>query len=335
MNVYTTNRGRWPWALLALVASAILVACSGPFAKATPVPEQRDVTLAMGFIPNVQFTPVYVAMEKGYFAKEGISVDLDYGMETDLLKLVGTDEMQFVIGSGDQVILARSQGLPVRYVANWYRRFPVSVAALAPMNDPADLVGMDVGIPGLYGASYIGWQALLDAVGVEPADVNLVSIGYTQVESMVTGQVDAAVVYAMNEPVQLRQQGYDVHELYVADHIDFVSNGLITNEKTIAEQPDLVRAMVRAMIRGLRDTLDDPDAAFAICRQHVAEIDDESAPLQRAVLQEALNFWRADDLGRSDPSAWAASEAFMRQVGLIDAEMDPAAMFTNDFVPEP
>jgi NitT/TauT family transport system substrate-binding protein len=93
--------------------------------------------------------------------------------------------------------------------------------------------------------------------------------------------------------------------------------------------------MVRALIRGLHDTLDDPDAAFAICRQYIAEIDDESAPLQRAVLEASLHYWRADDLGRSDPAAWAASEAFMRQIGLIDAEMDPAAMFTNDFVPEP
>jgi NitT/TauT family transport system substrate-binding protein len=288
----------------------------------------------MGFIPNVQFTPIYVAMEKGYFAEEGIALELDYGMETDLLKLVGTGEIQFVIGSGDQVILARGQGLPVVYVANWYRRFPVGVAALEPLNSPQDLVGLEVGIPGLYGASYIGWQALLDAASIDPADVSLVSIGYTQVESLVTGQVDAAVIYAMNEPVQLRQQGYDVGVLYVVDYIDFVSNGLITNEETIAAQPELVRGMVSAMMRGLRDTLDDPDAAFAICRQYVAEIDDQSAPLQRAVLEEALNFWRAEDLGRSDPDAWSASTAFMHQIGLIDAELDPQTMFSNDFLPE-
>ena len=319
---------RKTWFGLVLIAALILGGC-------TPTPEPRSITLAMGFIPNVQFTPVYVAIEKGYFAEEGIELELDYGMETDLLKLVGTDELQFVIGSGDQVILARSQGLPIVYVANWYRRFPVAVASLAPLDSPDDLIGMDVGIPGLYGASYIGWQALLDAADVDPAAVNLVSIGYTQVESMVTEQVDAAVVYAMNTPVQLRQQGYEVNLLSVVDHIDFVSNGMITNEKTISEQPDLVRAMVRALIRGLRDTLDDPDAAFEICRKHVPEIDDQSAPLQRAVLQESLDYWQADVLGRSDPAGWAASEAFMRQIGLIDVELDPDALFTNDYVPQP
>lgn len=297
----------------------------------TPVP----ITLAMGFIPNVQFTPLYVAVERGYFAAEGIEVTFDYGMEHDLIKLAGTNELQFVIGSGDQIVLARSQGLPVVYVLNWYRRFPVAVAALEPLDGPQALVGMDIGIPGLFGASYIGWLALLDAIGIEPTSVNLVSIGYTQVESMITDRVDATVVYAMNEPVQLRQQGYEVSMIEVADYIDFVSNGLITNEKTIAEQPELVRAMTRAMLRGLQDTLDDPDAAFAICRTYVPEIDDESAPLQRAVLEAALEFWSpgtSGGLGRSVPAAWEASAAFMRKVGMVEGEVDVKSLYSNEFI---
>jgi len=324
-----TGHARRTLYLLAL--AALVAGCAG----ALPTPEPHTVTLAMGYIPNVQFTPVYVAIERGYFAEEGITLELDYGMENDLLKLVGTDEMQFVIGSGDQVILARAQGLPVVYVANWYRRFPVAVAALEPLGGPQDLVGMDVGIPGLYGASYIGWQALLDAADIAAEDVNLLSIGYAQVESMVTGQVDAAVVYAMNEPVQLRAQGYEVSMIEVDDYIDFVSNGMITNERTIAEQPELVRGMVRALLRGLQDTLDDPEAAFAICREQVAEIDDESAPLQRAVLDAALGFWRAQSLGRSDPEAWAASVAFMQEIGMVSGDLDPQAMYSNEFVTAP
>jgi NitT/TauT family transport system substrate-binding protein len=339
---------RTGWGIVLLLA-VLLNGCATPAPTATPVmstvelPAPRQVTLSMGFIPNVQFTPFYVAVEKGYFADEGLEIEFDYGMETDLLKLLGTGERQFVVGSGDQVILARQQGLPVVYVMNWYRRFPVAVAALDPMTEPQELIGKNVGIPGLYGASYIGWQAMLDAADVNPVDVNLLSIGYTQVESLVTGQVDAAVVYAMNEPVQLHQEGYEVSLILVADYIDFVSNGLITNEETIAQDPKLVRGIVRATLRGLGDTLNDPDSAFEICRRHVPEIDDESAPLQRAVLKEALGYWRADDgstepakaLGHSDPAAWTASQAFMYRIGLIDAEMDVSIMFTNDFVNGP
>ena len=323
------------WSVIGIaLVIALLTGCA-------KTPETHSITLALGYVPNVQFTPVYVAVEKGYFADEGIKVEFDYGMEHDLLKLLGTNEMQFVIGSGDQVILARNQGLPVVYVANWYRRFPVAVASLAPLEDPKDLIGKTVGIPGLYGASYIGWQALIEAAGIDPADVDLVSIGYTQVESLVAGQVDAAVVYAMNEPVQLRQQGYEVSMLYAADYADFVSNGLITNEKTITEDPELVRSLVRALLRGLQDTLDDPEEAFAICRRHVPEIDDESAPLQRAVLEEALKFWSPEEgsagsaraLGYSDPTAWSTSQMVMKRIGLIETEVDVSTLFTNDFVP--
>jgi NitT/TauT family transport system substrate-binding protein len=319
--------------VLALSAVLALLALAGCARSRPDEPSPtRAVTLAMGFIPNVQFTPLYVAVERGYFTEEGIELTFDYGMEHDLLKLAGTNELQFVIGSGDQVILARSQGLPVVYVANWYRRFPVAVAALEPLDAPQALVGMDVGIPGLYGASYIGWLALLDAVGIEPTSVNLVSIGYTQVESLVTGQVDAVVVYAMNEPVQLRAQGYTVHEIEVADSIDFISNGLITNEQTIEEQPERVRAVANAMRRGLQDTLKDPDAAFEVCRRYVPEITDESAPLQRAVLEAALRFWQADELGRSDPAAWQASLDFMREIGMVEGAIDVESLYSNEFL---
>jgi NitT/TauT family transport system substrate-binding protein len=319
--------------MLCLTMASVLFGCTASRQARASTPEPRKVTLAMGFIPNVQFTPVYVAVDKGYFTEENLTIEFDYGMENDLLKLVGTDERQFVIGSGDQVILARNQGLPVVYVLNWYRRFPVAVAALKPLQRPQDLVGKSVGVPGLYGASYIGWQALLSAAAIQANDVKLISIGYTQVESMVAGQVDAAVVYAMNEPVQLREQGYQVSVIEVADYIDFVSNGVITNEKTIKEHPELVRSVVRAIVRGLRDTLNDPDAAFAIGRKYVPGIDDASAPLQRAVLQEALSFWRADKLGQSDPTAWKTSVDFVRQIGMIEQELDPSACYTNQFVP--
>jgi len=318
---------------LGLIAIVALNGCGGPSQSPTPVPEK--ITLAMGYIPNVQFAPFYVAVEKGYFADEGIEVEFDYGWETDLLKLVGTGELRFAVASGDQVILARSQGLPVIYVLNWYRKFPVCVVALREkgIEGPEDLVGRTVGIPATYGASYIGWRALLYAAGIEEAEVNLQTIGYTQVASLVEGQVDAAVCYTMNEPVQLREAGYELNIIYVADYANLVSNGLITNEHTIAERPELVRGLVRAALRGLRYTNDHPDEAFAVCKEYVPEMENE--PVQRAVLAESIALWRSDSLGRSDPPAWEASQRFMRQIGLIGSQVEVEKLFTNEFVEEP
>jgi len=317
--------------VLLLALAVVLSGCSLLPGKAKP-PQQ--VTIAMGFIPNVQFTPMYVAIEKGYFAAEGLEIALDYGMETDLLQRVGANQLQFAIASGDQVILARANDLPVKYVFSWYRRFPVCVVSLAERGiaQPQDLVDKTVGIPVTQGASYIGWLAFLDEVGIAPERVNLQAIGYTQMASLVEKRVDAAVCYAMNEPVQLKESGYDTRIFYLDQYTKLPSNGLITNDATIKDHPDLVQKVVRAFGKGLRDTLDDPDAAFAITRKTIAEMDEPTAKLQRAVLQECLNFWRADKLGQSDPAAWQESVAFLKELGLLTADVAPESLYTNQFI---
>jgi NitT/TauT family transport system substrate-binding protein len=320
-----------------IAVSLIVVSGCGGASTPTPSASPTPVTLAMGYIPNVQFAPFYAAVNKGYFAEENLEIEFDYGMETDLLNLVGTDALQFAVASGDQVILARSQGLPVVYVMTYFQKFPVAVVSLddVPLAEPSDLVGRSVGIPGLWGASYIGWLALLYASGIGEQEIPLESIGYTQVASLTEGQVEAAVVYAANEPVQLRQAGYDPHIIYVADYMNLVSNGVITNEKTIAERPELVAGLVGAVIRGLRYTIDHPEEAFEICLEYVPEAGGENRDVQMAVLEESIKFWESEQLGYSDPSAWEASQEFMLEVGLVEAKTDVEAMFSNEFIVEP
>jgi NitT/TauT family transport system substrate-binding protein len=331
---------RQPMILFMVIALVVMADLLGGCGGSVDRVSSQKVTLAMGFVPNVQFTPFYVALEKGYFAEEGIEVEFDYGWETDLLKLVGSDKLQFAIASGDQVVLARSQELPVVYIMNWYRRFPVCIVSLAGsgIRGPEDLAGRRVGTPATYGASYIGWRALLDAVGLDEAEVELVSIGYTQVAALSEGQVDAAICYAMNEPVQMQAAGQELDVIYVADLTNLVSNGLITNEKTMRERPELVQGMVRAALRGLAYTIEHPADAFAISLAHVPEAasDAETEAVNRAILAESIDFWRAEagDLGRSDEAAWVASQQIMLQMGLVAGEADVAAMFTNRFVDE-
>jgi len=296
-------------------------------------PRTNRIRLPMGFVANVQFAPVYVAVEKGYFAAEGIELEFDYSWETDGVRLVGAGELPFAIASGDQVLLAREQELPVVTFVNWWRRFPVAVVALegSGIAEPADLAGRKVGIPETFGASYIGWRALATAAALDESDVTLETIGYTQLANLTEERVDAAVVYANNEPVQLEQQGYAFVQFPVADYATLVSNGIITNEKTLKENPELARAFARAFLKGIEDTLADPDAAFDICRKYVEGLDENEA-VQRAVLEASLEYWRGDPLGASDPDAWQKTADVMLDAGLLSTTVDAEEAFTNDFL---
>src|SRR5690349_16342209 len=121
------------------------------------------VSLPMGYIANIQYAPFYVAVEKGYFRDAGIDLEFDYKYETDGVALVGAGELPFAVVSGEQVLLARAQGLPVTYVAAWYQESPVSIVAKSELGIliPQDLKGKKVGLPGLFGANYVGLRALL------------------------------------------------------------------------------------------------------------------------------------------------------------------------------
>jgi NitT/TauT family transport system substrate-binding protein len=325
------------WLLPFLLIVAVgLVACgvSSAPAPAQQTEDLRKVRLGVGYIPDVQFAPLYVAQNKGFYADEGLEVEIEYGFENDFVALAAQGKREFAIASGDQVILARSQGLPITYVLKWYQRYPVALVMPATKNisQPDDLAGKKVGIPGFYGASFIGWKALVYAANVNESAVNVEEIGFTQVAAVQQGLVDAAMVYIANEPNQLRSQGLEVDVIEVSDYIDLVSNGLVVGEQLIAEEPELVQRMARATLRGITETIANPDEAFAVVRQVIPEITDETAPTQRKVLEASIELYSSDQPGLSSAQAWQDSVDFMAKTGLLEQPVEVEKLYTNKFV---
>jgi NitT/TauT family transport system substrate-binding protein len=318
--------------------SLLILAAAGCSRPGGPTPRAGDlepITLSMGYRPDVQFAPIYMAVEGGFAEEAGLWMEFKHLPETDALELVAADEIQFAIVSGEQVLLAREQGLPVVYVMAWWQDYPVAVAVPAEsgITEPAGLEGKKIGLPGLFGASYIGLRAFLDSVGLAEADVQLDSIGYTQVEALHEGLEDAVVIYANNEPIQLDELGFPVELFRVADYVHLASNGLITNEKTVRENPQLVRRMVWALVQGIDQTIEHPDEAFEVSKLYVEGLSEANQSVQRRILDESIAFWIADRTGYSESESWENMQRLLVRMGLLSSPLELEAVYTNEFVP--
>lgn len=318
-----------------LLLIPVLFSACGKGGQAQPTPEEvTDIRLPMGYVPNVQFAPFYVAVEKGFYREVGLDVQFDYKRETDGAALVGADEIKFSVVSGEQVPLARAEGLPIVYVLAWYRDYPVAVVAKVDqgIQQPEDLEGKQVGLPGLYGANYVGLRALLSAVGLQESDLTLDSIGFNQVEVLASDNADAVVGYLANEPVQLRHQGYDIDVIAVADYVQLVSNGLITNQKTIDENPELVRRMVQATIKGIRYTVEHPQEAYEICFAYVEGLEEAEREVQMEVLETSIALYQTDPYGYSERDSWENMVDVLKNMELLEGDFNLEAVYTNEFI---
>ncbi len=330
--------------VITLLALILVTACSpaatsgtatGTSTKTTSGSALVTVRLPVGYIPNVQFAPLYVAIEKGFYRDEGLDVQIDYSMENDNAVLLGNNSIQFAILSGEQVLLGRGQGMPLVYVMAWYQQYPVGVVSkkAANITTPADLAHKRIGLPGTYGASYIGLIAMLDSAGLTEQDVSLDSIGFNQVQALIADKDDAVVIYSANEPEVLKSKGVDVNVLKVSDYSALVANGLVTNEKTLSGNPDLVGKMVRATLKGIAYATDQPDESFEICKKYIENLGNTDQALQKQVLVNSIAQWQAPHLGLTDGASWENMQRILLKMGLLKTELDLSQAYTNQFVP--
>lgn len=302
--------------------------------------EVINQTLFLTYIPNVQFAPIYVALEKGYFADNGINLTIQHGDEPVGVDLIAAGQLQFGVIGGEQVIAARVNGRPVVSVYEWFQDLPVGVVAPVDSGIASveDLRGRRVGVPGFFGASYTAIQAMLAAAGMSQSDLQLEPIGFNAPEVMCVGGVEASVVYINNEPLQIRQRAQagdcgtitDVTVIPTADSADLISNGLVTNEETIANNPELVRAMVAAFDAGLRDAIRNPAEAYLLSAAHVEGLlPDEQRSTFEALAAEQAAWLEANPA--PDATDTPALQAY--RAAIAQRNVDLLAGLYQDFDP--
>ncbi len=263
----------------------------------TPRVEER---ILLTFIPNVQFAPFYVGIEDGFFADAGFDVTLEHLQEPEVLDLVAVGQANFGIVSGEQVILARSRGRAVVYIFEWFQQYPVALvfSDALELSDLEQLRGLKVGIPGRFGASYSGLTTLLSSAGLTESDIEVNEIGFNAAEIVCLGAVDAAMVYANNEPLQIRRRAAagecgdisDVDVITVASQVDLVSNGLIVSRALLDAAPESARRMAMALKAALQSSINNPAGAYLASLEHVDTLPKDAAmvtALRAAVKRQA------------------------------------------------
>ena len=329
--------------MLAALLSFTLAACgsSAPTtggSATTPTPtsgQLTNVSIAFGYIPDIQFSPFYVAQSKGYYKAAGLNVTFHHGFVNDLIGSLVLGHDTFVFATGDEELVARSKNLPVVNVATIYQRYPVSliVPANSPIHTLADIKGHTIGEPGQFGATYVGLLALLNSVHLSFSDVHVSSIGFTQVTALLAHRFDAVVGYSNNEPLQLQKQGMAVRTFNVSDYQPLVSNGLITTEDILHNQPQMVKAFVKATLQGLHDVIANPSEAISISQSYIPGLNVANAT---AVLQATIPIWQGSGQnppGYNDSATWQSMTQFLVAMKIIPPVADLSQAYTNAELP--
>ena len=288
-----------------------------------------NVSIGLGYIPDIQFAPFYVAQSKGYYKAAGLNVTFHHGIVNDLIGSMVLGHDNLVFASGDEELVARSKNLPVVDVSTIFQRYPVSI--IVPANSPiktlADLKGHTIGSPGPFGATYVGLLALLYHAHLSLSDVHVQSIGFTQVTALLTHKVDAVVGYSNNEPLQLRSKGMAVRTFDVSDYQPLVSNGIIVTEDTLKNQPKMVQSFVQATLKGLQEVINNPSEAVQLSKAYVQGMNTDQA---MQVLQATIPIWKGDGhLGYNDSATWQSMAQFLVAVKVIPSAQNLSQAYTN------
>jgi NitT/TauT family transport system substrate-binding protein len=276
---------------------------------------QTRIRFFLTFIPNIQFSPVYMMDTLGKLNNWGYDLQIEHGDEPVGVDLIATGDFDFGMISGEQVLMARFGQRPVVMVYNWFQQYPVGIVIpnTTPATSVEELRGLRVGVPGRFGASYSALTALLRVNNMTEDDIQLQEIGFNAPDVICTGGVDASVVYINNEPLQVQLRAdkgqcgdiTSVSVIRVADYANMISNGVVTSETMLADNRELVQLVISQYDSALKKIIQNPAYAYLVSLEYV-----DSLPITdelRAFLQSAAEAQDMFIMGEPTPELIAQS----------------------------
>lgn len=308
-----------------LVCCLLLAGCA--FAKEKKL---REIDVVLDWYPNALHAFLYVAMERGYYAEEGLQVNIRFPSNAnDAISLVAAGRADIGLYYQQDVIQVRAnQNVPVKSIGAVVQK-PLNIVLFLEdqkIESAGDLVGKKIGYAGTELSEAL-IRCIMEYAGADFSDATMIDVGFDLMSSMTTGNVDATIGCFINHEVpQLEEEGFAVNWINLDDYgvPSYYEGVFLANDKMIQKEPEVLSAFLRASKRGFADMKADPEAALQIL---LANQSAENFPLSESVerrsMQALLPLMESDDyafLSQAD-ACWKENIDWLLSQGLIDKDV--------------
>ena len=316
--------------LSALLCLSLLTGCGGNTASEKPAEsgELKELDVVLDWYPNALHAFLYVAIDKGYYAQEGLKVNIRFPSNAnDAISLVAAGKADIGLYYQQDVIQARAeQNVPVKSIGAVVQAPLNIILSLKEKNitSPSDLVGKTIGYAGTELSEAL-IRSIMENVGADYSDVTMIDVGFDLMSSMTTGNVDATIGCLVNHEVpQMEEEGFEVNWFDLDDYgVPTYYEGIfLASDDAIANDSETLAAFLRASYKGFTDMQANPAEALKIL---LANQNEENFPLSETVeaksmdtLLPLMETMTAKFLSQSD-ECWQENIDWMLAQGLISS----------------
>ena len=319
---------------VAALSLGLAVALMG---AASPAQALEKITYLLPAPPSLPaFAPWVIAKKLGYYADAGYDVEFAVAKGgVDVAKQVGVGNAPIGGAIGDTPIIVRSNGVPVKAVAVLGGG---ALTVLVARGDSGiksieDLKGKNISVMSFQDTTYFALLGTLASRGMTKGDVQANAVGPGWVANFVaSGKADACACSPDME-VDARSKMPDSISLPTLDAFPSMAQAILASDEMIAKRPDMVHAIVKATLKGMKFVMDDPDAAAKVYVEATPSFAGKEA-LINATLKNFVKRTYAGQkvLGEIDASRLKTLEAFYLKEGIIKTPVPVDELYTNAFV---